>query len=90
MNGATFGYGVTWGATDVILMHLKAGKIYVKKNNVYMNGADPIAGTGWMFSGVAGFLFPACSMNPAGDISQVRFIAADITSTLPAGCSAWG
>lgn len=88
--GVQTAYGVTWTAGDVIGVLLKNGNLYFSKNGVWMNSADPIAETGWAFSGIVGSVYPAASMFTSGSTSTARFKAADFTGALPAGSAAWG
>jgi len=87
--GGTTANCASYTAGDVIMVLLKNGKIYTRKNGVWQNSGDPIAQTGYVISALSGMLFPMGSLFGNGDNLTGRFKAADITGSLPAGTSAW-
>lgn len=89
-SGTQTAYGVTWTTGDRIGVLLKNGKLYFRKNGTWMNSADPIAETGYAFSGITGNVFPAHSMFTPGDTSTAYFSASTIVGSLPSGTSSWG
>lgn len=91
INGGTqTAYGTSWTSGDVIGVLLKNGKLYFRKNGTWMNSADPIAETGFAFSGLTGNMYPAHSLFTNGDTSTARFSASSVTGSLPSGTSTWG
>ena len=44
-----------------VALDLDNGKIYFSKNGTYINSGDPVAGTGFLASGLSGTFFPAIS-----------------------------
>lgn len=89
-NNVQTAYGTTWATSDVIGVLLKNGKLYFRKNGTWMNSADPIAETGYAFSGITGNVYPAHSLFTNGDTSASRFSASTITGSLPSGSASWG
>lgn len=87
--GAFSAYGSSWVAGDVIGVLLKNGKLYFRKNGVWQNSADPMAETGWAFSGITGTAYPGLSLFNNGTSATMRFAAATLTGSLPAGTAAW-
>lgn len=83
-------YGVSAVSGDVIGILLKNGKLYFRKNGTWMNGADPIAQTGYAFTGLTGSLYPAMSLFTGATSATARFSYSSFTGTLPAGTSSWG
>ena len=59
-NGTNSAYGATYTTNDVIgvALDLDAGKLYFSKNGTFQNSGDPIAGTGFAFSGLSGQFLP--------------------------------
>jgi hypothetical protein len=55
-NGTYSAYGSSWTSGDVIGIILDAdnGKLYFSKNGTVQNSGDPVAGTGFAFSGLTG------------------------------------
>lgn len=88
-NNAGSAYGPTAAAGDVIGVLLKNGKVYFRKNGTWMNSADPIAETGWAFSGLSGNFMPGASLFDNATTFTGRFNAASISGSLPTGTATW-
>lgn len=66
VNNASFtAYGATYIAGDTIgvALDMDNGKIYFSKNGTWQNSGDPVAGTGYAFSGLSGSMFATVSHN---------------------------
>lgn len=88
--GAYSGGTPTWTAGDVIGVCLKAGNVYFSKNNVWMGGADPSAGTGGTATSIVNAM-PAVSCNAASASNQFTLrVSSGFSGTIPTGVAAWG
>lgn len=91
-NSTGVAYGSAQAVNDVIGIAYDAtnGKIWFSKNNVWIASGDPAAGTNPAFTGVPAGLFPCASVFDQNDAYTGRWLASDITGTIPSGFSAWG
>lgn len=60
-NASSVAYGASWTTGDVIgvALDMTNGKVYFSKNGTWQNSGDPVAGTGFAFSGLSGTLGPS-------------------------------
>ncbi len=61
-NAVASGYGATLTTNDIVGVAFDAatGSLYFRKNGVWQNSGDPVAGTGYAFTGItSGPIFPA-------------------------------
>lgn len=77
----------TYTANDIIQVAWDAtnGKIFFGKNNTWLNGGDPAAGTGYIWTGVSGTLYPILSVGDTDIVWSLQYP----TYTVPAGFSIW-
>ena len=88
-DGYVGGVGVSWANGDVMMIavDMTAGKIWVGKNGSWVG--DPAAGTGEMFSGLSGALFPMYAATNSGSAScTANFGASALAYSAPSGFSA--
>jgi hypothetical protein len=52
-SGVDTAYGSTWGLNDVLGVAYN-GSLWFRKNGVWQNSGDPVAGTGAAFTGITG------------------------------------
>lgn len=88
-NGSPVAYGTGFVSGDNIGILLKNGKLYFRKNGVWQNSGDPIAQTGFAYTGISGNMFPAASLYTLNDVNTARFTSASFTYALPSGTSSW-
>lgn len=93
-NASNTAYGATgFAAGDIMGLLLKEGKIYIRRNGgAWMNSGDPSAGTGFMYSGITGIVYPTLlpyEGNSNSKTGTVRLTSAEISS-LPSGAVPWG
>jgi hypothetical protein len=88
-RGTGSAYGSAASATDILAVALDMdnGKIWVSVNGVWQNSGDPAAGTGEMFSGLAGEVGPAHGLNEYA-VVKYNFGQTAFTYTPPTGFSA--
>jgi hypothetical protein len=91
-NGGT-AYGNTYTVGDVIGIAFDAdtGKLYFSKNGSWQNSGDPVAGTGYAFTGLtSGLYYPAFSdgNTSAAAGGAVNFGQRDFSYTPPTGFKA--
>lgn len=81
------GLGTSATAGDILRFFVKDGKIWFGKNTIW-NG-NPNLGTGAIYSGITGTLYPAAS--PFGSNCKLTLHAnqSNITYSPPDGCFAW-
>jgi hypothetical protein len=88
-NGTYSAYGLSWTSGDVIGIILDAdnGKLYFSKNGTVQNSGDPVAGTGFAFSGLTGpYRFAVQVEN--GGIGDFNFGQRAFAYTPPSGFKA--
>lgn len=78
----------TTGDRIACAVDLAAGKIWWSKNNTWLNGGNPGAGTGALFSTLSGTLFPAM-YGVTVTTGTANFGASDFAYTPPSGFSPW-
>jgi hypothetical protein len=81
-SGAT-AYDYSWPSPYVIgvAVDLDVGKVWISKNGTW--AGDPVAGTGEMFAGLSGSLFPMISMS--GGSVTANFGASAFSYSVPSG-----
>uniref|UniRef100_A0A6M3JFF9 Putative tail fiber protein n=2 Tax=viral metagenome TaxID=1070528 RepID=A0A6M3JFF9_9ZZZZ len=82
-TGSGGAWGANWSDADVIgvAVDLDVGKIWISVNGSWYG--DPVAGTGEMYSGLSGTLFPMTSLS--GGTSTVNFGASAFAYAVPSG-----
>lgn len=87
-TGAGSGYGSGYSAGAIIGCQLREGKLYFYVNGVIQNSGNPVAGTGFAYSGLTGNFYPAIWMYQINQ--KVRIITQEgaLTYPLPTGASA--
>lgn len=80
-------YGASFTAGDRIGSLIKNGKLYWSKNGVWQNSGDPVAETGFAYSGLTSVLYPSFGTYITGNSIKVWFDEADWLYIPPAGAS---
>ncbi len=77
----------TYVATDILSLALDMdnGKLFAAKNGVWENSGDPVAGTGFILSGISGLYYPSCSLIATPSAVTFNFGVAGPTMPIPAG-----
>ncbi len=92
-SGSLSAYGASYVAPNVIgvAVDIDAGKMWFSKSGVYQGGGNPAAGTGAVFTDIAGPIFPMVG-DPnvgGGDSWTANFGATAFATAPPAGFTAW-
>jgi hypothetical protein len=84
-NGGSSSFGVSIGNGDVLqfALNMTTGKIWIGKNNTF--SGDPVAGTGEMFSGLSGTVYPALGYFTNGRVTTANFGATAMAYAAPSG-----
>jgi hypothetical protein len=88
-NNIYSAYGSSWTSGDVIgiILDADSGKLYFSKNGTVQNSGDPVAGTGFAYSGLTGpYRFAVHVEN--GGICDLNFGQRAFAYTPPSGFSA--
>lgn len=83
--GSSSAYGSAYTLGDIIGVLIKNGKLYFRKNGTWIG--DPVAETGFAFSGITGTVYPMHGVYTGGS-SSLRFVAR--SGSLPSGATDWG
>jgi hypothetical protein len=85
-NSTNATYGSSWstGNTIGIALDMTNGRIFFSVNGTWQNSGDPVAGTGFAYSGLTGTMYPACSAYN-GTILTANFGATAFSYTPPTG-----
>lgn len=86
-NGTGAAYGPSSTAGDILMWCCNNGKLYIGKNGTWMNSGDPIAGTGFMYSGITGDLVVQYAMD-VSRVCKIRNLPELFTYTPPVGSKA--
>lgn len=84
-----FSYGAGYTTGDIIGICLKNGNIYFSKNGAWQGGGNPIAETGYAFSGITGDIYPGAALYDTPASFTGRFKLADFNYAPPSGSSSW-
>lgn len=85
-NGSNKTSGIgTYGASNIIGICIKNGKIYFSSSGVWTG--DPSAETGAPYSGLSGNYRPALYAYKGSESARIILSAADMTYPIPTGCS---
>lgn len=89
-SGAHSAYGSPFGGSvdDEILVVLKGGSMFWRRNGVWQGSGNPSTGANPCFTSMTGNLFPALAALNSGQTAIADFSTVD-TDTLLAGCSPW-
>lgn len=72
------------GVTTVRFAYdLDSGKGFIGTGSSWLNSGDPVAGTGAIFTGISGAIFPACGLN--GHTVTANFGATAFAQSVPSG-----
>ena len=66
------------------------GKVYFSKNGTWQNSGDPVAGTGYAFSGLSGAMFIAVGTGSGTNaVTLLNTGATPFAYSAPSGYTAW-
>lgn len=87
-GGSNSAYGATVANLDQVdvIWDATGGKLYFAKNGTVMNSGDPVAGTGFAYSGLSGTMMVIAGNSNSAGTSQCTFVAPIWTGT---GFSRW-
>lgn len=88
-NGTGSAYGAALTNGDIATFLLKNGALYVAINDVWQGGADPIAETGAMFTGLTGDMFPMVLLDTVAMAARLGVTGWQLSYTLPTGSAPW-
>jgi len=85
-----YGTGMDGGDIGIMAIDIGAGKIYISRNGIWMNSADPVAGTGGASFSVAGTLYIAGDPDVGASGNTLTIETDSGGFTPPSGYTAWG